>query len=45
MLLQCTDLTILDISLQLGFATRNYFSQVFRSVTGLTPSEFRERKH
>lgn len=45
MLLQCTDLTISDISLQLGFATRNYFSQVFRSVTGLTPSEFRERKH
>lgn len=43
MLLQCTDLTILDISLQLGFATRNYFSQVFRSVTGLTPTEFREQ--
>lgn len=45
MLLECTDLTVLDISLQLGFATRNYFSRVFRAVTGLTPSEFRERKH
>lgn len=44
MLLQCTDLTVLDISVQLGFATRNYFSHVFRSVTGLTPTEFRERK-
>lgn len=42
LLLQGTDLTVLEIAEQLGFATRSYFSQAFRAVTGLTPTAFRE---
>lgn len=41
-LLKSTDLSIRDISEQLGFGTRNYFSRVFQEVTGKTPVEFRE---
>lgn len=44
LLLQSTDLSILEISGQLGFATRSYFSQAFREVTGMTPTRFREKK-
>ena len=41
-LLKSTDLSAREISEQLGFATRNYFSRVFQEVTGKTPMEFRE---
>ena len=44
LLLQSTDLSILEIAGQLGFATRSYFSQIFREVTGMTPAVFRERE-
>ena len=37
-----TTLSVREISEQLGFATRNYFSAVFQQVTGKTPMEFRE---
>lgn len=43
LLLQGTDLTVLEIAEQLGFATRSYFSQAFRAVTGFSPTEFREQ--
>lgn len=43
LLLQSTDLSILEIAERLGFATRSYFSQAFREITGMTPTEFRER--
>lgn len=43
LLLDGTDLTVLEIADQLGFATRSHFSQAFRSVTSMTPTEFRER--
>ena len=41
-LLKSTELSVREISEQLGFATRNYFSHVFQEVTGKTPVEFRE---
>lgn len=44
LLLQSTDLSILEIAGQLGFATRSYFSQAFREVTGMTPTQFREQE-
>lgn len=44
LLLQSTDLSILEIAGQLGFATRSYFSQAFREITGMTPSQFREQE-
>ena len=43
-LLKSTPLSVREISEQLGFATRNYFSAVFQQVTGKTPMEFREKK-
>ena len=43
-LLQSTDLSILEIAGRLGFATRSYFSQAFREVTGMTPTHFREKE-
>lgn len=41
-LLQNTDLSVLDISAQLGFTTRSYFSRSFREVAGMSPTQFRE---
>jgi len=43
-LLASTDKTVQEISDQLGFTTRSYFSTCFRQITGLTPKEFREKK-
>lgn len=43
-LLTATDKTIQEISDQLGFTTRSYFSTCFRQLTGMTPKEFREKK-
>lgn len=42
-LLKSTPFSVREISEQLGFATRNYFSAVFQQVTGKTPMEFREK--
>ncbi|HZH93324.1 MAG TPA: AraC family transcriptional regulator [Tissierellaceae bacterium] len=33
--------SIMDIALAVGFSNQNYFNSVFKSITGLTPSEFR----
>lgn len=41
-LLSSTDHSIQEISDQLGFTTRNYFTRSFRDVTGMTPKEFRK---
>ena len=41
-LLKGTELSVREISEQLGFFSRNYFSRVFQEVTGKTPMEFRE---
>ena len=42
-LLASTELTIQNISEQLGFTTRSYFSQSFRQVAGCTPVQYRTR--
>lgn len=44
LLLQSTQMSILEIAGQLGFATRSYFSQAFRDVIGMTPTQFREKE-
>ncbi|MDN5315482.1 MAG: hypothetical protein PWP10_4232 [Clostridiales bacterium] len=43
-LLSSSDNSIQDISNQLGFTNRSYFSQVFRDMTGMTPVSFREQQ-
>ncbi len=40
-LLATSDQSIQNISDQLGFTTRNYFTRCFRDVTGMTPKKFR----
>ncbi|WP_343704274.1 helix-turn-helix domain-containing protein [Chitinophaga sp.] len=42
-LLQGTSLSIKEIAFQLGFADHAYFSNFFKSQTGLTPTAFREK--
>lgn len=39
-LLRTSDQSIQEISERLGFTTRNYFTQCFRELTGMTPKEF-----
>lgn len=41
-MLLTTTKSIQDISDSLHFCTRNYFSKVFREITGISPAEFRE---
>lgn len=43
-LLSSSDHSVQEISNQLGFSNRSYFSQVFRELTGLTPVNFREQQ-
>lgn len=43
-LLTSTDLSIQEISEQLGFSTRSYFTRSFREETGVTPTEYRTKK-
>jgi AraC-like DNA-binding protein len=38
------DETVLDIALMAGFQSKAGFNKVFKEITGLTPSEFREQK-
>ena len=41
-LIENTDLGMAEIAEKVGFDDPNYFSRVFRSVTGITPSEYRK---
>lgn len=43
-LLKSTDSSIQEIALELGFCSRNYFSNVFFKVTNKTPLQYRENK-
>ncbi|MCD7818331.1 MAG: AraC family transcriptional regulator [Lachnospiraceae bacterium] len=40
-LLVTTDITITELSYSIGFSSSNYFSSVFRKLTGCTPTEYR----
>ena len=42
-LLMFTDKTVTDIAFECGFMSQRNFNRVFREITGMTPSEFRER--
>ncbi len=45
-LMTTTQESIQDISDQLGFSNRNYFTQVFTQVTGMSPAAYRkENQH
>lgn len=44
-LLQSQSEDIAHVGEELAFSTPSYFSQVFKKYTGLTPTEYRERKH
>ncbi|MCX4273396.1 MAG: AraC family transcriptional regulator [Acetatifactor sp.] len=39
-----TDRKVLDIALDLGFDSAQGFSRTFRSITGMSPTEYRSRK-
>ncbi len=41
-LLRDPELSVLDISEQLGFSTQSYFGQVFKEIAGMTPGQFRQ---
>ena len=40
-LLRTTNLSLVQISMQLGFSSQNYFQTVFKDVTGVTPKMYR----
>lgn len=37
-----TDLSIIDIGLDVGYSSPSHFSQVFRREVGVTPSAYRQ---
>jgi len=43
-LLRNTSLSVLDVSLDLGFQHQNNFARAFRRITGMTPTHFRRSK-
>jgi transcriptional regulator GlxA family with amidase domain len=42
-LLRCTDRSITDICLDVGFTSLGTFSKTFHAIVGETPSEYRQR--
>lgn len=44
-LIRETDLNFAQISARLSFENPQYFSRVFKRITGMTPSEFKKRAH
>lgn len=43
LLLRSSNTAISDISEQVGFSNQNYFSKVFKDVTGVTPMQYRKK--
>ncbi len=43
-LLQNEQLSVAEIAVQTGFSDSNYFARIFRRKTGLSPTEFRQRR-
>jgi transcriptional regulator GlxA family with amidase domain len=43
--LERSDVTVTDVAAQLGFSSSQHFATVFRKVTGLRPSEYRNAAH
>src|ERR1700729_1223665 len=42
-LLRCTDRSITDVCLDVGFTSLGTFSKTFRVIVGETPTEYRQR--
>jgi YesN/AraC family two-component response regulator len=42
-LLEQTDMTILDISLEVGYQDPSYFSKIFRKKEGMNPGDYRNK--
>ncbi|MEI6715572.1 MAG: AraC family transcriptional regulator [Verrucomicrobiota bacterium] len=42
-LLASSNTSVLDIAMACGFCSSQYFASAFRRITGMTPSDFRER--
>ena len=42
-LLSTTNMSIIDISNELGFSSRSFFSDTFQKVTGETPAGYRRK--
>jgi AraC-like DNA-binding protein len=40
-MLRYTDLSIMDIALEVGYQTHSYFTNKFRMITGITPTKYR----
>jgi two-component system response regulator YesN len=43
-LLQHSSLKFYEIASKVGYADPNYFSLLFKKVTGMTPKEYREKQ-
>ncbi|KZL89491.1 AraC family transcriptional regulator [Clostridium magnum] len=43
LLLKNTDYSILNIALEIGFEDQSYFSKVFKSLTNMTPKQYKQR--
>lgn len=43
-LLENTDMPVINIAIELSFNEPNYFTRVFRKISGMTPSNYRETK-
>jgi AraC family transcriptional regulator len=41
-MLRAADARVLDVAVACGFKTQQHFAQVFRSVWGVSPSEYRQ---
>ncbi|NJP21065.1 MAG: helix-turn-helix transcriptional regulator [Hydrococcus sp. CRU_1_1] len=44
-LLHCQELSISDISTQLGFADHSHFTRYFKRIIGVTPKQFVNSSH
>ena len=43
LMLETTDMSVAEIAQELAFNTPNYFIQSFRSITGMTPAQYRAK--
>ena len=42
-LLSSTTMSILEISLELSFSSRSYFSDTFQKICGISPTDYRSQ--
>ncbi len=42
-LLETTDMSITELSLELGFSSSNYFSSVFKKILNITPQQYKKK--